>query len=218
MKACLLLLCSLLANPVAAQTHLTPSTGYFSTHGDENVYYRLVRENLFVGLNDRPMVRVIVFPSFSPEYLVAVEKDHLEYYLIFRTCSESIWNSRIQQKRLTLIEKKTEISKELAQSLNEFLFVTISQAQYPPIEYITFNDQKPTMAFPIWLDGIKYRFIASMQGSDITSGETHSPIEGSIMAHLVNVVELMVSVAKGVGKETNLVASVEKLRKQMDKK
>ncbi|MEZ0538493.1 hypothetical protein [Fibrella arboris] len=215
MKIGLLILCSLLANVALAQDYLEPGTGYFSANGSEQHYYKLVRENLFVGLADHPTTRVIVFPSFSPEYLVALEKDHLEYYLIFRTCNKRIWSIRGMPEPLTLIEKKIEISPELGQRLNEFLFVTISQARYPPIEYITFQGQKSVMAFPMGVDGIHYRFVASVPDSDVRSGETYSPKADSPMGRLVKMVDLMASVAKGVGKETDLATTVDKLSKQM---
>lgn len=214
----LLVLICLTANLLLAQDHLTPSTGFFATNSPEQQYYKLVRQNLFTGLADQPMARVIVFPSFSPEYLIAVEKDHLEYYLIFRTCSKSIWSMRHMPEPLTLVEKKIEIGPELGQRLNEFLFITVSHARYPPIEYITFQGQKPVMAFPMGVDGIYYRFVASMPGSDVRSGEVYSPQDGSLMAQLVGVVDLMASVAKGVEREATLAAAVEKLSKRMTKK
>ncbi|WP_375447277.1 hypothetical protein [uncultured Fibrella sp.] len=211
----LLVLICLTTNLLLAQDHLTPSIGFFATNGPEQEYYKLLRENLLTGLSDRPMARVIVFPSFSPEYLVALEQDHLEYYLFFRTCSKSIWSIRSMPEPLTLIEKKTEISPELGKRLNEFLFVTISHARYPPIEYISFQGQKPVMAFPMGVDGVTYRFVATMPDSDVRSGEIYSPEKGSLMARLVGVVDLMASVAKGAGKESDLAAAVEKLNKQL---
>jgi hypothetical protein len=167
---------------------------------------------------------VIVFPSFSPEYLVSVEINNLEYYLVFRTCDKSIYNSRNKEKEvdaLKLIEKKVKISNEVAQRLNEVLFVTLSQSRYPPIEYLTATLGTITttaMVFPIRIDGTTYHCMASVTDSNVRSGKTYSPEEGSVMASLVKVVEEMASVGKGDRGEAALSAAVEKLHKRINTK
>lgn len=222
LRQCLLVWACIVSQGVAAQDHLEPAEGPYVSESFKKTYNDLVRKTLLTGLADRPTARVIVFPSFSPEYLVSIEVDHPEYYLVFRTCDKSIWNSKSKEKEaeaLKLIEKKVKISKEIAQRLNEVVFITISQSRYPPIEYLTMTGPGPVsstaMVFPIRVDGTTYHCMASVTDSNVRSGKTYSPKEGSVMAALVNVVEKMASVAKGDRGEVALSVAVEELSKRV---
>ena len=224
MKNVLLLPLCLISYFSVAQDYLQPSAGFFEGNNSERAYpyHKAVRDNLYAGLRNQLTVRIVVLPSFLPEYLIALERAYTNYQLVFRTFDKSIWSSLDEQsgvlKPVKRVEWKQNISRDLGERLAEFFFVTISEARYPPVEYITLPDGKRKMATSVYADGVTYQCVASVPGSAARSGRVYSPAAGSGMEKLVGLIELMGNVAKGNGQEADLAVAVGTLAQERNKK
>ncbi len=222
MKNMLLLPLCLISYFSVAQDYFQPSGGFFEGSRHATPYHKAVRDSLFIGLRNTPTVRVVVLPSFSPEYLIAVERYLTAYQLIFRTFDKSIRTSLDEKtgvmKPIKRAEWRRDISRDLGERLAEFFFLTTSEARYPPVEYITFPDGRKVIARSIGVDGTTYQCVASVVGSDVRSGKIYSPREGSKMARLVGLIELMGMVAKENAQEAELTVALGKLEQERNKK
>lgn len=77
------LICILfLSQFIFGQNHLEPAKNYFDLYDYQYEYYGKVKSLLLNGLDDRPKIRLLVFPSFSKEYIFQIENDEnsTEYY------------------------------------------------------------------------------------------------------------------------------------------
>ncbi|MBO0949993.1 hypothetical protein [Fibrella forsythiae] len=205
MKACLLILCSLLANLSLAQDHLTPAEGYFSRAAQDDKYYSLIQNRLLKGLSAWPLAKVVVLPSFEEEYVVTVDSVKGSYYVMVRSMENDLWSIRNDSARVQTakyLETRRRIKPDLAKELNRLFFDAVSQTRYPPIKYDTLdNGQLETMTVTI-ADGVRYHFTAYGSGFGVRGGETHSPEEGSLMGQLVALTGRMVTIAEGNTKES----------------
>ena len=161
------LICLLfLSQFIFAQNHLEPAKNYFDLYDYQYEYYGKVKSLLLNGLDDSPRIRLLVFPSFSKEYIFQIEKDEnsTEYYnIIVKEPSEgSIWGMTEGNPDLK-IEVKTYTSK-----LKKEDYTLLYQLIYPAIIKTKFRTDNSS-----GLDGTTY--LLSLWDSGIKSSKTWSP-------------------------------------------
>jgi hypothetical protein len=160
-----------------AEDHLQPSQGYFFSYPYAVSYYPKVQQVLSAGLADIPLARVVVLPSFAPEYVVSVDKKGLKYYLTYQVCQASLWAALQKKgKPVAITTKSAEVSEELATVIQQTFNTAIAQTKYP----------KPVMQMQS--DGITFVFSAFQSGIGLQGGETWSPSTGN-MGALVTLVD-----------------------------
>ncbi|MBF9221784.1 hypothetical protein [Hymenobacter ruricola] len=167
----------------AMEDHLLPSQGYFASYAHERPYYPKVQEALCAGLSDTPLARVVVLPSFSPEYALSLEEKAHKYYLTYRVCLTSAWGAlqRKETKPVAVSTVTVELGAPAAVAVASAFNKAILQTKYPA----------PTEGFSVRLDGTTYAFITFQRGVGLQSGETWSPVAGTKMGKLVAIVETL---------------------------
>ncbi|UOQ64327.1 hypothetical protein [Hymenobacter volaticus] len=159
--------------------HLLPAKGLLTSYSVQNQYYTKVRETLYVGLDLNPLARLVVLPSFEPEYVLSIDQKANKYYLTYNQTPKSIW-STTQAQSSSNVEaqaKSVEISKDMATTIEVLFNTALDQVRYPA----------PVMS--IRRDGTTYTFIAFRAGNGLRAGETWSPDVKTKMATLVAVAE-----------------------------
>ena len=170
------LLLGLAAAPLHAQDHLVPATGYFSSYDYASGYYSKVQQILLKGLTDSPMLRVVVVPSFAPEYVISLEQTNQTYTLRCVESRTSIWGA-VQTKSAAPVGVESHaavISPETARAVAEAFNAAIDQAHYPA-----------PATRRILTDGVVYHFVSFRVGLGLREGTAHSPAHGSNLALLV---------------------------------
>lgn len=165
--------------------HLLPATGLLSGYPFQDKYYPEVRETLYAGLDLNPVARLVVLPSFQPEYVLSIDQKGNKYFLIHNQAQKSIWSASQAQgsPKVEVEAKSVEISKETATTVGELFNTALDQVRYPA----------PVMS--IRGDGTTYTFIAFRAGNGIRAGETWSPSVKTKMATLVAVAESLKELA-----------------------
>ncbi len=157
------------------------------TLNESIVEYNLkIRKKLLASLTDLPMARVVVLPSFEPEYAISIEKgEHgsankkTTFYLILRTCNPSIYETMNSNNDTSKVySRKIVIDSEFAVAVEKLFLTAISKAKY---------SLKPTDG----LDGTSYCFISTVMFEGIHCAYTWSPDSGSKMFELVAITDLM---------------------------
>ena len=161
-----------------AEDHLLPSEGYFTSYAHQRDYYPRVRDVLCAGLTDSPVAQVVVLPSFTPEYVLSLEKRAATYYLTYRVCETSVWAS-LQEKRRASVSVRTttvELSQSAASAVINAFTQAIYQTHYPA----------PSETHRLESDGTTYHFSLFQRGVGLQGGQTWSPREGTQMSDLVD--------------------------------
>jgi hypothetical protein len=154
-----------------AEDHLQPGRGYFFSHSYAASCYPKVQQVLYTGLSASPLARVVVLPSFGPEYVVSIDQKGSKYYLTYQVCPDSL-GADLQKtaKQVAIDSKAVEVSQGLAKLLHQTFNTAIAQTKYP----------KPVQS--IRADGITFVFSAFQVGIDLQGGETWSPATGNMGA------------------------------------
>lgn len=65
--------------------HLIPDSGIYGIFDYQFDYYSNVRKVLFKELSDKPEIRLLVMPSFTPENVLDIQKNNKDgnYYLVY---------------------------------------------------------------------------------------------------------------------------------------
>ena len=165
--------------------HLLPAKGLLAGYSFQDKYYPKVRETLCAGLDLNPVARLVVLPSFQPEYVLSIDQKGNKYFLIYNQAQKSIWSALQAQgsPKVEVEAKSVEISKETATMVGDLFNTALDQVRYPA----------PVMS--IRGDGTTYTFIAFRAGNGIRAGETWSPSAKTKMATLVAVAEGMKELA-----------------------
>ncbi|MGB6083158.1 hypothetical protein [Moheibacter sp.] len=161
------LICILfLSQFIFGQNHLEPAKNYFDLYDYQYEYYGKVKSLLLNGLDDRPKIRLLVFPSFSKEYIFQIENDEnsTEYYnIIVKEPTEgSIWGITEGNPDFN-INVTTYTSK-----LKKEDYTLLYQLIYPAIIKTKFRTDNSS-----GLDGTTY--LLSIWDSGIKSSKTWSP-------------------------------------------
>jgi hypothetical protein len=166
---------------IAQSDHLESSNSIFDIYDFQFEYYSHVRNILFDGMTDMPEIRFLVLPSFSPEYVVSVEKDEDDnHYLVYHIGKESIWYS--EKKDKIKVEKlKREIGSESAELIKELFIEAL-------------KDTRQVEGMSQGLDGVNYYFSVNDWGPK--TGTIWSPDDGTNMRELVNIGNELISIIK----------------------
>ena len=166
---------------IAQSDHLESSNSIFDIYDFQFEYYSYVRNILFDGMTDMPEIRFLALPSFSPEYVVSIEKDEDEnHYLVYHIGKESIWYS--EKKDKIKVEKvKREIGSESAALIKELFIEAL-------------KDTRQVEGMNQGLDGVNYFFSVSDWGPK--TGTIWSPDDGTNMRELVNIGNELISIIK----------------------
>lgn len=191
------------AAPALAQVtdHLTPPPDGLLQPNELVAYRATVGRRLGRGLVRRPLVQVVVYPSFEPEYLLSVECTGINAYtLLYRRAQRNIWyasphklpanvalidshGARMAPPKpvaapdsIPLTTYQVALQPRLAQALTDLFNVALAQARYPsePVTYI---------------DGTLFTFIACGAQGYYRSGDTHSAAQGTHLKQLLNLVK-----------------------------
>ncbi|RZJ88668.1 MAG: hypothetical protein EOO60_10820 [Hymenobacter sp.] len=166
----------------ATADYLRPMRGYFSSTSP--AYYAKVRETLYAGLAAQPLLGTVACPSFSPEYLLCVERKEGKFFLTYRICQTNIWYASEfftqkppKSKPIAVTTKTVEVTQPLVDALRQVFSTAIAQTKYPDP-----TDSRGT-------DGTTYTFVAYLEGIGAAGGETWSPPADSKMGALVDLVD-----------------------------
>lgn len=174
-----ILLLSLVAVPLHAQDHLIPATGYFSSYSYASEYYPRVQATLLKGLSNNPVLRIVVLPSFSQEYVLSLEQQARTYTLRCVKSRTSIWEALQQKKPLPLTDSHAAtLSPEAARAVAEAFNAALDQTHYPSPK-----------TRRVVMDGVNYHFVSFRGGLGLREGTAHSPTRGSNPALLVGLTE-----------------------------
>lgn len=106
--------------------HLTPGSDIYSIFDFQFDYYSKVRTILFNGLSDKPEIRLLIMPSFTPENVLDIQRDkeNDNYYLIYHICEIRIWSNK-NKEEIKVKEYKTEIDSASVQSIKSLFLKAI---------------------------------------------------------------------------------------------
>ena len=134
------------ASNIEAQ-NLEPNNSIFDIYNFQFEYYSKIRNNLFKDLSDNPIIRLVVTPSFSTEYIFQIEKDANNGYTAkVNVANKSIWYNKES--------KSIKVNQHIAKINNND--VNLLQAAYLGIIDKIHHTQKESFG----LDGTTYYFSA----------------------------------------------------------
>ena len=154
--------------------YLRPPQGYLVSYDYAAGYYPKLRAVLYAGLSDSPAARVVVQPSFAPEYVVSIDQKAAAYYLTYQVCQTSLWSTLARKGQSVGVTTKTvAVSQALATAIARSFNAAIAQTKYPgPVQRLGF-------------DGTTFTFSTFRPGIGLQGGDTWSPPAGTHMAALV---------------------------------
>ncbi|WP_201981237.1 hypothetical protein [Hymenobacter rubidus] len=158
--------------------HLEPSRGSLFEDKRLQPFYSALQQVLFAGLSDKPLARIVVVPSFAPEYLVSVEQNAGTYTLISRVCQQQVQAALREQpaRRVTAQTRTAPLPEPLATAVVAVIRQALAQTQYPA----------PVPRYQ--LDGTAYYFMAFQRWAGWWNGQTWSPASDTRMRALVDLV------------------------------
>ena len=181
--------------------HLVPTCGVFDLPGWRFEYHSRVREVLFDGLSDRPIIRFLTMPSFHPERVVEiVEEQHSfprfphgvqgRFFIVYHISDRLIWHNREDVK---VNKFRTEIDIESVNLIWSLFGVATSQVRFR--ETIICEELGGFIVI-VGFDGTSYYFIYTCPSFGIRSGTVWSPPVGSKMRRLVDIGNRLIDLAK----------------------
>ena len=182
--------------------HLVPEYGPFSAASLPE-YYTAVRAVLFEGVSDATP-RVIVLPSFEPEWSVWVDLEPEP-----RSCSRAVesplWNDLDPARP----NRPSEISTPNCAPLQLNVAQTVAAGWYAMLR----GTRYPTASNGVSFDGVSYHFAAFVPGLGDLEGQTHSPNSDTPTGRFVALVEALraYSVAPSVTAQQSLCQTARSL-------
>lgn len=178
MKNNLLAFFCIISVPCFSQSdHLIPVNGIFSSY-EYNIEYSVpLRKLLYKNIDRQFIARVIVKPSFRPEYLISIEKHKDGVFLIVNTLSEQFWYSKDTAKTKTYT-LKVLVDEQFADSIRETFDHCILNTKYP---CDTLNG----------VDGTTFEFMTYNFGVGVRAGETWSPDKNTNMKKLTDLSNML---------------------------
>ena len=162
--------------------NLQPETGYFSGLNPQDSYYPVVKKVLFDSLSYYTDFRVVVLPSFDPEYLISLDTKNGRTFLIYRIAKKQIDNSPgTNSDKVQFSTYKIQFDPSLTKKIHQLYFTTISKAKFSPLES--------------GVDGTSYFFMVFHQSYGLIGGQTWSPTTGK-MGELVAIADWLKDCAK----------------------
>jgi hypothetical protein len=152
---------------ISGVDYLLPAPEFEEGIKSESGYYGKVIHLLNSNFSSKTKVCYTVFPSFSPEYSLSIEKTKdSSYVMILRTCSENYWYSENKGK-VTISLKTIKINSQIAQLVTKLFSQALSQCK----EHKPNKNEILTIGF----DGENYYFSELKQGKIVNVGKTWSP-------------------------------------------
>jgi hypothetical protein len=204
----IILLCNIgITKAQNSDDHLEPVHGFFDSYNFSFEYYSNVRKVLLNGLSDRPDVRYLILPSFSPESVLDIELDRDNYkcFLIYHICEQKICYNK-QWETVKVKKYKTEMDIKSAKLLISLFSMAIAQVRFPP------PVEKGGMV-AIRHDGENYYFSVKEVGYGMKSGKVWSPEPGTKMNKLVTIGNKLIELAKS---DTEIVIFSDELQKEIE--
>lgn len=158
--------------------HLNPAQNLFTVPDIAGVYYLQVKKIL---LKDSPLysvARMIVLPSFEPEWMISINKTsggafELEYVVV----NQQIYANR-QPDKIRVIKKSVAIPKDISTKIQAIWERALLGTQY---------DESMSFGF----DGTAYIFSSYIQGKNFYVGEKWTPAENTYTGALTHLGEFM---------------------------
>lgn len=173
----LVIFCFIRINSFSQFDHLIPVKGIFSSYEFEFQYNVPLRALLFKNLENKFIARIIVKPSFQPEYLISIEKLGDSFLLCYNTLSESFWYLKDTLKIKTN-SRKINIDQQFSETIRDVFNQFIVNTKYP-------NEQINGA------DGTTYEFMTFKIGVGLRAGETWSPQKGTKMRKLTDLSNML---------------------------
>jgi hypothetical protein len=184
--------------------HLEPKRDFSSYEGVLKEYYENVFPKLLAGMSERPLARYMVLPSFSPEYVLSLEKEDKSgyFFLKLKYLNRNYWYAK-SRKLVGSNSNKKRISDSLAFEIENLFKVATEGIKNPKGE-------------TKGLDGATYYFSTYRENKGLITGEKWSPKEGTKMDSLVNLCEQYSALVKGKGiSEQELINRTQQLTNQL---
>jgi len=168
--------------PLELSDHLEPVDGIFNCYDFQVEYYSRVRKMLFENLTDRPEIRFLVMPSFTPENVLDIEYDRNndKYFLVYHISEKMIWYNKDWDKT-KIIEFRKDINKESVDLIKTLFKRAILQTKFYDSELLG-------------LDGETYYF--SYFDNGLKTGSVWSPNGRTKMGRLVNIGSELIDLTK----------------------
>ena len=183
----------LLCTTIFAQSngaHLVPTCGVFDMWDWRLEYRSKVREILFNGLSDRPIIRFIALPSFNAERVVEINREQDRLFIVYHVSERRIWRNQ-NRENIRVKRFRTEIDTESVNLIRSLFGIATSQVRFRE----TIIDESGRMRITAGFDGTSYYFIFDCP-SGRRSGTIWSPPRGSKMRRLVDIGNRLIDLAK----------------------
>lgn len=161
--------------------YLEPNKSIYEISDKQFRYYSKVRNKLFYNLSDRPEIRLLVKPSFLPEFVFQIEKDNTNgvYTAKYNVVSENIWYSK-NYDSISVDKYSSNINKEDVLLLANVYLKTIEKTHFP-------------IGFSGGYDGVTYHMAVWSTGAK--SGAIWSPDTGFAKA-IIDITEGLIGQIK----------------------
>ena len=170
--------------------HLVPTCGVFDMWDWRLEYRSRVRETLFNGLSNRPIIRFLTLPSFDTERVVEINREQDSLFIVYHVSEQQIWSNN-HWRNVKVKRFRTEIDIESVNLIRSLFGIATSQVRFPE----TIIDESGMMSITVGFDGTTYYFIFDCP-SGRRSGTVWSPPEGSKMRRLVDIGYRLIDLAK----------------------
>jgi hypothetical protein len=185
----------------AQSDNLQPEKGFFSESNLQFSYSLAVKKVLCDSLTAQTDLRIIVLPSFLPEYLISLDTKDGKTYLTYRIAKQQIWNISKPNDQIKSNNYKIEFDSSISKKIHELFVLAISQAKF----------DNPSDG----LDGTKYFFLTFENGFGLIGGQTWSP-KTEKLSGLVAIADWLTECAKA-GSATNKDKMLQKINKLIAK-
>jgi hypothetical protein len=145
----------------AQPDNLQPEKGLFSGYTFLDQYYSAVKKVLFDSLSLQTDLRIVVMPSFSPEYLISLDTKESKTYLIYRIVKQQIWQIPKPNDQVKFNNYEIEFDPSITKKIHELFVLAISKSKF---DCLTDG-----------LDGTTYVFVIYENGYGLIGGQTWSP-------------------------------------------
>jgi hypothetical protein len=161
--------------------HLEPVSGIFDIYDFQFEYYSQIRKVLFKDLSDKPEIRFLTIPSFTPEnvFQIDYDRDKNNYYCIFHICDTMIWYNK-NWENVTVKKYRKTIEKQSVELIKSLYDLAISQTKFYKIQKDEINGYE---IVSVGFDGENYYFSVNRHGQK--SGTVWSPSRNTKMAELI---------------------------------
>jgi len=164
----------------AADDHLRPVNSLLGTF-DHSVDYQVALRKWLIGEKiGYPLARLVVAPSFSPEYSVTIHAPHNESpYVEYRKSKQLIWASPNRPNRKIDIYKK-DIRPDIAYLVSVIWFQELMKVKQPE-------------SSAIGLDGVSYYFSKFHSDTGILEGTAWSPHKSTKITKLIEIAHHLIN-------------------------